>query len=108
MVPIVYYINPNYDYENYDEENDEYGLGYNNLGWEKLTLVNMVWEGPEEGTKYYFLIDDTGEFYRANWEEFFDITTAWYTITPVELINPQIRTINRGVTTEEKLNFKFR
>jgi hypothetical protein len=111
MTPITYYKNPNLDYENYNEELDVYQVGYNVIGFDKLTLVNMVWEGPERinehggksgGMRYYFLIDDTGEFYTSHWEEFCDITMGWYTNTPVELSQPSVRR-----TPEEFQNFKF-
>lgn len=111
MAPITYYKNPNLDYQTYTEENDIYGVGYNYLGFDKLTLVNMVWEGPEQtnqyggtfgGMRYYFLLDDTGEFHTSNWEEFCNITMGWYTKTPLELLEPSIRR-----TPEQIQNFKF-
>ena len=91
MIPIVYYKDPNYDYENYNEQNDQLGIGYNCIGFDKLTLVNMVvqdkpkknrYGGITPGTVYYFLIEDTGEFHTCNWEEFCDITGGWYKLQP--------------------------
>jgi hypothetical protein len=114
MEAIVYYKDPNYDYDNYNEENDQLGIGYNYQGFDKLTLVNMVVEnkpkknqygGTMPGTVYYFLIDDTGEFLTCGWEEFCDITNGcWYKLQP-SVLQENIQEPVRN--TQQRLDFKF-
>jgi hypothetical protein len=113
MQPIVYYKDPNYDYENYNEQNDQLGIGYNYQGFDKLTLVNMVSEkepkvnehgGTTPGTVYYFLIEDTGEFLTCEWEEFCDITSGWYKLQPSVLQENITQPVR---SREERMDFKF-
>ena len=69
MKPIIYYKDGRYDYHHYDccydfynngVENrnifDEFQLGYNHLGYEKLTLINIVYNGTE--MEYFFMDED--------------------------------------------------
>jgi len=90
MRPILFYKNPNFDYEVIsntpkkllDEMQLEYG--HNTFGWNTMELFNIVWEGPEAGTKDYFLADNELIF-DCKWEPFCDITGVYYSTKKVEL-----------------------
>jgi len=89
MEPIKYYKDDRYDYDlyNYFERTlnvqnedgvwttnfDPMGNGYNHLGYDTLTLINMVYEGNKIKMRYYF-IDDEGDMHRMDEDEFYYIT----------------------------------
>jgi hypothetical protein len=99
MQPIKYYKDDRYDHDLYDyfdrtingvDEDgdtlngtfDPIGNGYNHLGYDTLTLINMVWCG-EQKMKYYFL-DEEGDMIHFDTEDFHFITwRGAYKTTPM-------------------------
>ena len=99
MEPIKYYKDDRYDYDLYEyfertinvqnEDGvwttnfDPMGNGYNHLGYDTLTLINMVYEGTKMKMRYYF-IDDEGDMNRMDEDEFNFITwKGAYRTTPM-------------------------
>lgn len=93
MKPIIYHKDGRYDYNYYDccydfyndgLENrnvfDEYQLGYNHLGYEKLILINIVYNGTE---MEYFFIDEDNEMFSFTGDDAQYITSgkAGYRLT---------------------------
>ena len=100
MTPIIYYKDDRFDYDYYDicfefyNPNDEpfsvfdtYQLGYNYLGYETMTLVNIVWNGT---SMEYFFINDEGMMvvYSGDDAEYITSNKAGYRLsqmTPEEI-----------------------